>query len=256
MKNKWPIFIISLPDALVRQQSMNAQLRELGLDNSIFLPAIRGAALSNIERAQLYDDFRVRTHAGRSMTAGELGCALSHLKCYDHIVANDAQWSVVLEDDAVLPSDFAKAVDDFILRSAALGVDILSLGPIRKFIKKPGLKVNETYDLVTPIRVWNAHAYIISRDAANKLARLNRPVSYMADDWISFQRKASISIGGVDPYICSQQEETKHSGLEVDRRKVRGRSYFDVLSFSYFIGGLCRRFLEIKKSIGMKVYTH
>lgn len=255
MNNNWPVLIISLPDALERQQVMRAQLDALGL-SGIFVPAIRGSEISDAERAVLYNDFCVRSHSGRSMTAGELGCALSHLKCYDYIVSSDAEWSIVLEDDAVLPSNFVEIVDELISRSSAFGADIFCLGPIRKYIKMPAHKIGESHILVRPIRAWNAHAYLINKKASFKLMQINRPVIYMADDWISFQRSAGLIVGGIDPYICCQREETKEMGLEIDRKRARKKSWLGVSTIFYWKNITLRRLLEVIRAHGVKLHSH
>ncbi|WP_068858007.1 glycosyltransferase family 25 protein [Perlucidibaca aquatica] len=255
MNNKWPILIISLPDALDRQQVMRAQLNELGL-SGIFVPAIRGSEISDAERAVLYNDFRVRSHSGRSMTAGELGCALSHLKCYDYIISSNADWAVVLEDDSVLPVNFVDVINGLIEREGLIRADLVLLGRIRKFIKSPVVSIDERISVVIPVRAWNANAYLINRKAALMVGRANNPVVYSADDWISIGRASDIVIRGLDNFLCDQQVSVLKSSLERDRKyaRMKRRSGRDALLYLFY--RLIRRIREIFVARGRPLGRH
>ncbi len=47
---------------------------------------------------------------GREMADPEFGCALSHLFVYKKIIDEKIDYTIVLEDDAILGQDFAKMI--------------------------------------------------------------------------------------------------------------------------------------------------
>lgn len=253
MSNDWPVFIISLPEALERQAMMRAQLNEVGVENFIFIQAIKGSEITAKERALLYDDAQAKVNNGRSMTSGELGCALSHLVCYRMIVSSDVDWAVILEDDSVLPKNFTDIVNKLINHQEKINSDIVLLGRLRKFIKKPVLKISDQYSVVIPVRAWNANAYLINKNASSRILRINSPVSYSADDWMSFISKSEIDIRGLDGFLCDQNNRELKSLLEVDRAVARKKSG---ASPAYFIRKAFRRLKEFKISFCRELGHH
>ena len=83
------------------QARIRALQEQLELEYDVF-PAVRGNDLSQDELARHYDDKRFNRYEGRSVSSGELGCALSHIGIYKKIVRDDIPHALILEDDAWL----------------------------------------------------------------------------------------------------------------------------------------------------------
>lgn len=256
MKTKILTLVISLPEATERRGRLLGRLQALCIDQVELINAIRGSALGKAERQAVYDDESMCHYAGRSMTAGELGCALSHLSCYEAFLASEAGWALILEDDAELPDDLIALLDELTEQANHWELDAFNLGPVRKFVfgrSRPVLG----YHIVDPIRILNTHAYLINRSAAKAMLTHNTPVGFMADDWATYRQLSGLRLAALDPFPCAQATEFVMTGIEQERqfaRKVRlpwGRQ-----RIVHLILKLRRRLAEFRRSFGQRLHSH
>lgn len=256
MKAKILVLIISLPEATERRGRLLRRLQALCVDQVELINAIRGSALGNAERQAVYDEQSVRHYAGRSMTAGELGCALSHQRCYQAFLASDADWALILEDDAELPDDLMMLLDELTKRASSWALDVFNLGPVRKFVfgkSRPVLG----YRIVDPVRIWNAHAYLANRSAATAMLIHNTPVRFMADDWATYRELSGLRLAALDPFPCAQAITTLMTGLEQDRQFARKtRLPWGRPMVWHLILRLRRRITEFRQSFGRRIHSH
>ena len=75
------VFLINLDRDQERLKAADAQLKALGVEYE-WIPAVYGKSLSQEEKQRKVNRFRWWCAVGRSMTDGELGCALSHAAVY------------------------------------------------------------------------------------------------------------------------------------------------------------------------------
>ena len=99
-----PIYIISLPGETTRRAYMANQMQRLGLGYT-FTDAIDGRRLNAEEIAHAYDATRAKQTRYGELNRGEIGCALSHKKIWQQLVASQDLGWIVLEDDALLAED-------------------------------------------------------------------------------------------------------------------------------------------------------
>ena len=78
-------YIINLEKSTVRKQYMQELLSPYQFLDVEFVKAIDGRLLSEEERALRFDYVRSKKVYGRTLNAGEVGCALSHRKVYERI---------------------------------------------------------------------------------------------------------------------------------------------------------------------------
>lgn len=131
------------------------------------------------------------------LSPGQIGCSLSHVAAYRRIVELDLPYAFVVEDDCILPED----------------INVL-LAQLEKEIKQGeviqlynwSLKTSEfstqdaghigRYSLYYPMLMSGlgaATAYIISREAAERIIRTNCPVRVTADDWSFFHSQGAVA---------------------------------------------------------------
>ena len=91
------IYLINLDRATARRDAALAQLSALGLTAEI-VPAVDGATLTPAQLAG-YDRAGALAKSGRTLSAGEIGCYLSHVDCARRFLASGADHALVLEDD-------------------------------------------------------------------------------------------------------------------------------------------------------------
>lgn len=99
-----PIWVISLQRSTERRVYITQHLRDLNLPFE-FIDAIDGQTLTP-EQLRLYSSAQTQYLLNRELTAGEIGCALSHLMALRRIVDQKIPEALILEDDVVLTPDF------------------------------------------------------------------------------------------------------------------------------------------------------
>ncbi|MDP2226984.1 MAG: glycosyltransferase family 25 protein [Moraxellaceae bacterium] len=221
-----PIYVISLPGSDQRRQGMTAQLFAMGLLHE-FVDGVRGSELSTDDRSgKVGSTEAMRHNIGRDMTAGEIGCALSHQNVYDKILAEGHDYACVLEDDARLLSGFREVLAG----ARTLDFDVLILGYPK--LADEDVQMAWLYDPVMPlgavgpdhvfgVRPRQSHlgmvGYLVSRRGCEKL-KSNFPVVTVADDHPFFS--AFMRIWHVRPFVV--MEDTVHvSTIRGDYRRNR-----------------------------------
>lgn len=218
------IFVINLPEAIGRRERVSGHLAVLGLD-AFVIEAVRGSALSASERALAADDSRSVQRYGRALTAGELGCALSHVRAYDKLLCSGHEFGLILEDDAVLLPDVAELLGSAQthLWMASSQPRLLLMTPIRAFLARDAVPFAVGYRRVRVRRAWEGYGYLVNRTAADAMRRINSPAWLSADDWVAYRRLGGIELCGLDPF-CVGYLDTAPSQLEEDRRRVETAS--------------------------------
>ncbi|HCC06252.1 TPA: hypothetical protein DEP94_02770 [Candidatus Nomurabacteria bacterium] len=107
MKQSFPIFVINLPRDIARKQKIESHLKFIGAEYAI----IDGFYGDNERVVERYSEEKTLKEQGKSLLTGEKGCAFSHAFIYEKIIKENIPYSVILEDDAILPPDFIDIVE-------------------------------------------------------------------------------------------------------------------------------------------------
>ncbi|MEH6370930.1 MULTISPECIES: glycosyltransferase family 25 protein [Pectobacterium] len=105
-KNKIPVFIVSLAKDTDRRKSIAESLKKESIDFE-FIDAILG---SDLPREEL-DRIKASSPKEFNPTVSEIGCSLSHQKIYSRIINDNIEWSIILEDDAIVDSSLKNFID-------------------------------------------------------------------------------------------------------------------------------------------------
>src|ERR1700674_2157816 len=100
---KIPVYVVSCETAMKRRALIKAHLDGLRIEYQL-IDAVIGANLD--------PEYRERVNPTKNMTPGDLGCYLSHIHLYEHIIANQLSVALVLEDDTVLDYRVKALLDD------------------------------------------------------------------------------------------------------------------------------------------------
>ena len=134
---------------------------------------------------------------GSDLSPGQVGCALSHLAAYESMIDRRLPWALIVEDDAVLPPD----IHDILVRVEAT----LRRGDVVLLYNRPQHRaafstVNADpigdYRLCLPMNMaglGTTAAYVITRQAAEGILKVNRPVVAAADNWEYFFDRQAIA---------------------------------------------------------------
>ena len=174
--------------------------KEQKIENYEFIKAINGNQLSEEYKNHNFDRRAFIKLNAKVPNNSQIGCSLSHQLCYKKQLENDDEWSLILEDDILVPEDFKLKLESIINKiSIAKKPTILLLSGWFWYINK-----NYSKDLSFK-KVYSgflAHAYLINNSAARILST-TKPF-YAADDWYNIRKIFNISIYGFVPHLINQ----------------------------------------------------
>lgn len=181
--------------------------------------------LSELARAELQQlettGFRTKHY---QLTKGAIGCYLSHVKIWEHILKNDYETTLIFEDDAQVPTNLNQKIHEE-MKYIPNDWDIILYG----YVCKKCMRF-EHYNEVE--RFMLTHCYIIKKSAIVKIMKSNTlfPITQQIDALMSelssivniytakeklvpqFNSRTDIQA----PLISKQQR--KHLNIDVDAR--------------------------------------
>ncbi|MEY0674362.1 glycosyltransferase family 25 protein [Providencia rettgeri] len=202
-------FVINLVERPDRKKFMQDQLNNSNL-NYQFIEAVDGRTLSNDEINSITLNFH-----DSYLTRGEVGCALSHLKAYKKIVDENIDMALILEDDAVLPSNLSSIAHEIESIDKKNNPNIYLLSDVFSYIKNSPL----TKNIYRINDATKAHGYIINKLAAKRLLDKLYPIRYEADMWTVFNFFNYANIYCVQPHVINVvgDGDKEDSNLEIER---------------------------------------
>lgn len=183
-------FGISLPRCKDRYHHIQEQLLTKVKDNFEIL----GVDGMQITRGR--QSAGERSPATKSLSPGQIGCALSHLAVYRRMEKLNLPYAFVVEDDVILPDNIESIIEECVWHLPRMGViSLYSPRPrITKYTSRSAPKLSSGA-LLSPTRTLDTHtttAYLITTEAARNIRRCNDPVSHLADHWFAFYEAGAI----------------------------------------------------------------
>lgn len=212
------IFVINLPSRVDRRAFMQKQFDELGLEVE-FIEAYDGRA-QGMPLKSIFDPVLAQQANGTALSAGQLGCAVSHRSVYERIENDSIPRALILEDDVRLCSAVVDLIKNERLLSSKpwswLQIDYPPVGmafllswlqntatEIRKkplfilyaLIKFPYILLLSVYEAVRDLihsvenpsiayfarPLYLTSAYIVTLEAAKTLLSLSTPIKFPSD---------------------------------------------------------------------------
>ena len=183
------VYVINLARSLDRRAHIAGELRKTRLDYEI-ITAIDGRDL-DLQDSTIIDSSLI---AKNSFPAGTAGCALSHLHTYQKIIADGLDEALILEDDVTLPADLGTLVDAVASHLTGAEVALLNYSSPHtcKMSLEGSVDLPSARVLALPIDVShlvNAAAYVITREACERMNESVLPLRANADDWQFFYKE-------------------------------------------------------------------
>lgn len=185
-------YVINLARSRDRRAHITAQLQKTGMDYEI-VTAVDGSELD-------LDDTSIIDPAIFELTqfrAGTCGAALSHQNIYRKIIADDLDKALVLEDDVTVPEDLASLAEALAGELTGAELALLSYDDwggcqlsSEGLVQLPGGR-----QLALPIdisRPRSGGAYVITREACERMVKTFPPVRVNPDDWWFFFREGIV----------------------------------------------------------------
>lgn len=164
-----------------------------------FIDAVNGKQLSDQRQRELFDFDKFSVLMQRRVRPGEIGCTLSHQKCYRQLIESGERYAIIFEDDLVINEPF-----DEMLPAIEQWLDcdeprLLLLSGWFWFISSRDFNANHQISRV--FDGYLTHAYALNRAAA-KLMTDSKPW-YAADAWHLFVKRG-VNICGLRPHLFDQ----------------------------------------------------
>jgi glycosyl transferase, family 25 len=184
-------YVINLARSLDRRAHITAELKKVGLDYEI-VTAVDGQELDLTDTSKIDPSFHRIT-----LTAGSAGARLSHLSVYQKIIEDGLDKALVLEDDIILPSDMRTLVESVAEHLSGAEVALLSFDSPEacKVSAEGSIALPSARTLALPIDVRqprSAGAYVITREACERMVKGALPIRVQADMWWDFYRDGLI----------------------------------------------------------------
>lgn len=231
------IYVLNLDRAAHRLRFISERLTSIGL-NFIRIKAFDGAAMSDDARAAFIN---ARPRDGkRSWRPGQIGCFLSHMEAWTRISQGATQFGLVLEDDMHISEALSALLSD--QRWIPPQTDIVRLESTGQWLalEKPIAHVDQRAIRRIKSAAWGAGAYLLNRDAAQKLLTSDPILHTPADDFLfnldGSKMARSLTTYQVVPALAVQDkfnaehEVSKGFGSDIEtdviNQRLRGFSAF------------------------------
>ena len=195
------IFIINLKRAKVRRKRIEQHIQDLDLSNVEFIEAVDGKKMNDAEFNALHNKKWADKWVKRPMAKTEIGCTLSHLKCYQRIIDDNLPGAIILEDDTILAKD-AKALINQLAKSDCPNNGVVLFHYVKHISRKPLFSLNEQHHVHKAWREMCAHAYYISHTAAKSLLAFQTPIKTPMDFWQHYIDQEVLSLYAIIPPIA------------------------------------------------------
>lgn len=193
-------YVINMARSVERRTRMKTELDRSGIDYEL-VEAVDGRDL-DLEVAEIVRPSSVGprcTTRWRQQWSfpGVAACSLSHVLVYRKILEAGHERALVLEDDVILPSD----LDSFAgtVASHLSGADVALLNfdsrEVCQMRTEASVHLPESRFLALPVdsgQLSSSAAYILTREACQRLEELMSPVRALPDEWGFFLEEGAI----------------------------------------------------------------
>lgn len=216
------IYVITINRAIDRQEKIREILK--GLDFEFFYGVDKlEFPFSEMKKRGMYDEEQAKQYHryGKPMTHGHVACSLSHKSVYEDVVEKNYGRVLIFEDDVVpdfdnfhyIPSILKEMPQDWELVYWGYGNNeqpdktkqsfyrILSA---LKLLKWNSTMVKNLYPVRISAHISKAgfhdmtHAFSLTQSGARALVKLQTPVTFNADNALSYASKNEL----INAYIC------------------------------------------------------
>jgi len=145
---------------------MAAQLSRIGLEY-VRVPAVDGRSFTPSELRELVTN---NDRWKAQLTPSEVGCFLSHRRCFEEIASSSDQYAMVVEDDIEFTQDAADLIKEF--HSMPSDSDLVKIETNgKKVLIDATVQIADTRYSVARLRSTHimSAGYIVSKDAAARL---------------------------------------------------------------------------------------
>lgn len=225
---KFNVFLINLDRSTERLQRASEQIEAAGFTFER-VPAVDGATLTDEKIAKVFDAKAAAKRFHYDLTAGEVGCYLSHVKCWEKIIDDNLDYAVILEDDLLLDTQFASVISAI----PQLKSDWHYLKLSCPFKPRP-YKTTETVigkdNLEISLVNYNKSptgtvAQVVSREGAKRLLAKKPPFFRPIDIDLQWSWEVDIIVQGLVPYVADVSDAPSEIQRIANRKELKQRPF-------------------------------
>lgn len=185
-------YVINLARSSDRRAHITAELKKTGLEYEI-VTAVDGQELDLNDTSKIDPEFLRRV----ALTAGSAGACLSHLSVYQRIIDDGLDKALVLEDDVMVSADLESLIQAVGEHLSGAEIALLSVDSPEacKVSVEGSIALLSGHVLALPIDVRQPRsggAYVITREACERMLKGALPIRVQADMWWHFYREGQI----------------------------------------------------------------
>lgn len=226
MQHNVKFFIINLDRSPDRLAECRDKFSSMGISLER-IPAVDGQVN---DLSSFYDDELCRKEMGRSIQPGEVGCFLSHINAIQKFWESDAEYAVILEDDASPSSDFLQTLEQLIpvfqrgsddMYAVNLGASDFKYGSDYRKLGSGILRCAHRFPMLATGILW-------SRSGAKIFLDHHKIVSMPYDNYLRFLLSGTNKAFSVRPpmVLASGAPSDIEARNVSKRRSSQNRSYF------------------------------
>lgn len=225
--------VINLNRSKERLQKIRARLNELNIGFER-IEAFDGSNLSDDEYNSLTYPYnhQCRVRFTRELTKGEVGCFISHRKCWQKLVNSNEDYAVILEDDLHISDEAKQFLEN--LDWLPSNINLIRLSSLyrennRLYIKqRTDLNHQENYSIAKTLRyALGTQCYIISKEFARRALAMSEKFECPVDEFLFnrlFEFANTCEAWQLIPsVICQNESDDSSIG---DRKKSTKKANF------------------------------
>ena len=202
-------YVINLEKERERKMYMENLLKPYTFLNVEFINAVNGNELSEEEISNVFDEDLAYKRYGRKLNRGEIGCTLSHYKCYKKLLDSTNHFALILEDDITIIRDlyYIKEIYKYMDTSEPC---VLFLSA--DYWWKVNIDKSNSFSIRSVFDACGTYAYLINKAAAKFILDKNKKASCVADNW-SLYRYQGLKLKAIFPYMIDANIESFESTI-------------------------------------------
>lgn len=248
------IYVINMKDAVKRREHILKICEPLkDLFDLEFIKAFNGKELKESFVKAYIDSDKMKKFYKKGLTRGEIGCMLSHLRCYKNIIKYKLPFAFILEDDVVLEEGFEKIfsnISEAFLQDSdpfKLKLELLLLSHYKQIYRDDGFFIptpfSKRFKLDFAGRTLRrilgrggngASCYFITQKGALKISKLLKHPFMPVDVYICLEKY--VNLYALFPSIGRTKDEfTKESSTQASlsvRKHSKLSKYFKKYKFA------------------------
>ncbi len=210
--------VINLLRSTKRMTEINSRLLKVKLPYTRIC-AVDGSKLSQTLLNSNYNPALNRKIYRRPLSLGEIGCYMSHKKCWQHIVNNNLKTCLILEDDAELDTRLPQAIN--LIKSYKHPWDAIKLcDPPKQKVISASLTLDEDFKLCQYKKIPSrATGYLLSYEGAVKLLKARNQFGRPIDDDLQFYWEYDGNVMGIEPSPIWNSQSSLDSDIDAGKNR-------------------------------------